>query len=144
MMAMIKKHLSHLTIIIYIYINVEILKKTQTEDMEPLMQQVYVKRMDDSAVVANEPYPALLFSTVLLLLPGPIFQFCLFCCGTFATFSNRATYGLLLPLGILIVAFVIKCNAVAIFARDLNLRKWVKYGCIVVLALFDWALLPFL
>ncbi len=108
------------------------------------MQQVDVKRMDESAVVANEPYTALLFSTVLLLLPGPIFQFCLFCCGTFATFSNRVTYGLFLPLGILIFAFVIKCNAVAIFARDLNLRKWVKYGCIVFFALLDWALLPFL
>ena len=90
---------------------------------------------------ATKPYPSLLFATVLLLVPQPLFLFYVFCCPQFSNFSQRAANGGLLALCITLCWFIIWTKAVWELLKDMLHSKTSKMVAIVAAFFFNGLLL---
>ncbi len=98
----------------------------------------------DASVVKGEPYPGLLFATMLLAIPSPLFLCWLFCCRQFLHFTERVSYGMVMVLGLFVYSLAIKYIAVGGLFKDCFRRKLTMAVCLTVFVLFDWLLLGFL
>ena len=97
-----------------------------------------------SNTVNAQPYPWLLFSTLLLALPQPLFLCCWFCLGNSIDIMARAFGGFVVAMGILSFALGIKILAVYALTKEFFHNKWSNYVCCALFVVFDWLMLLFL
>jgi len=103
----------------------------------------YIKTLN-ARLFKDEPYPWLLFSTLLLALPQPLFLCCMFCLGDSINITASAFGGFVVAMVILIYALGIKILVVYALTKEFFHNKWSNYVCCALFVVFDWLMLLFL